>query len=71
MEMQSVTSTDISEIGYDYDSATLRIIFLKGGTCYEYYSVPEEVYNGLINAPSIGQYFNMNVKKAGYTFAKC
>ena len=69
--MQSVTSTNISEIGYDYESATLRIIFLKGGMCYEYYSVPEEVYTGLMNASSIGQYFDSNIRKAGYSYTKC
>lgn len=70
MEMQPVNSTDVSEIGYDYDTATLRVRFLKGGTLYEYYSVPEEIYIGLINAPSIGQYLNIYIKKGGYAYAK-
>jgi hypothetical protein len=70
MEMQAVTSTDVSEIGYDYESATLRIRFLKGGILYDYYNVPEEIYLGLMNAPSIGQYLNVYIKKGGYPYAK-
>jgi hypothetical protein len=70
MEMQAVSSSDVSEIGYDLETATLRIRFLKGSRLYDYYGVPEEIYLGLMNAPSIGQYLNVNIKKGGYPYAQ-
>jgi hypothetical protein len=48
--------------------ATLRIEFLKGGT-YDYYQVPSELYEGIMSAGSKGQYLNMYIKKAGYTYS--
>jgi len=70
MEMQVVSSSDVSAIGYDSDTATLRVTFIKAGSTYDYYGVPEEVYQGLMSAPSIGQYLNVYVKKGGYSYAK-
>jgi hypothetical protein len=69
MEMQSVTSSNLAAIGYDQDSATVRIEFLKSGM-YEYYGVPLEIYEGLACAASKGTYFAQFIKKGGYSFAK-
>lgn len=69
MEMQSVDSSNLAAVGYDLDSATLRIQFLKSGS-YDYYGVPMDVHEGLINAGSKGQYFDQFIKKGGYSFAK-
>ena len=68
MEMTPVDSTNISSIGYDYKMGTLRIEFLKGGT-YDYFGVPPELYEGIMSAGSKGQYLDLYVKKAGYTYA--
>jgi hypothetical protein len=69
MEMQSVNSSNLSAVGYDYDTATLRVEFIKGGL-YEYYGVPVDIYEGLINASSKGGYFDQFIKKAGYSYTK-
>ncbi|MGF2411578.1 KTSC domain-containing protein [Ferruginibacter sp.] len=69
MEMQSVSSSNLAAVGYDYDTATLRIEFLKSGL-YEYYGVPADVYDGLFGASSKGTYFDQFIKKGGYTFSK-
>jgi len=69
MEMISVSSSNLSAIGYDYDSATLRIQFLNGGI-YDYQGVSSDVYEGLVGAGSKGQYFDQFIKKGGYPFAK-
>ena len=69
MEMIPVSSTDLASIGYDIDTATLRVEFLKGGY-YEYYAVPNEIFEGLLSASSKGKYFNEFIKKGGYSFAK-
>ena len=70
MEMQPVSSSNLAAVGYDYDTATLRIEFIKSG-CYDYFGVPSDVYEGLLIASSKGIYFDQFIKKAGYSYAKC
>jgi len=67
MQYHPVSSTSLSEVAYDAASSTLGVRFKNGGE-YEYYGVPESVYRGLINASSVGSYFDANVKKAKYRF---
>lgn len=69
MEMYSVNSSNIEAIGYDAESATLRIQYLRGGT-YDFQGVPLEVYNDFFNAPSKGTYFNEYIKKGGYPYSR-
>ncbi|MFC0772667.1 KTSC domain-containing protein [Terrimonas alba] len=69
MEMIPVSSSNLSAVGYDYDTSTLRIEFLKSGT-YIYQGVPAEVYEGLLAAGSKGQYFDQFIKKGGYPYFK-
>lgn len=69
MEMQSVSSTDLAAVGYSYESAVLRVEFVKGGF-YDYHGVPYDIYVGLMNAGSKGQYFNHFIKKGGYACTK-
>ena len=61
MKRQLVTSSNISSIGYDTASSALEVEF-KGGAIYQYYNVPENLYSGLINASSIGNYMNTKIK---------
>jgi hypothetical protein len=69
MEMIPVTSSNLAAVGYDYETSTLRIQFLKSGT-YDYHGVPSEVYEGLIGAASKGSYFDQFIKKGGYSYSK-
>ena len=69
MEMIPVNSRNIASVGYDAESATLRVQFLKGSS-YDYQGVPMEVYEGLLAAASKGDYFNNVIRKGGYPFAK-
>jgi hypothetical protein len=65
MERIPVQSSNVASIGYDLDSSTLEVEFLKG-SIYQYFGVPESIYAGLINAPSKGTYLDQFIKKAGY-----
>jgi hypothetical protein len=47
----------------------LEIEFNSGGI-YQYYGVPQEIYEGLMNAGSQGIYFHQNIKMAGYPYSK-
>jgi hypothetical protein len=69
MKRQTVDSSNLASVGYDVNSNTLEIEFNNGGV-YQYLNVPESVHKGLMNASSHGQYFDRNIKKAGYKFRK-
>ncbi|MDA9499550.1 KTSC domain containing protein [Bradyrhizobium sp. CCBAU 11357] len=63
MERQAVASSHIASIGYSPGSEILEVEF-RNGTIYEYYNVPEVIYEQLMNASSIGQFFNANIRNA-------
>lgn len=69
MERQSVESSNLASVGYDAENEILEIEFNHGGV-YQYFDVPENVYEELKSAGSHGQYFDRNIKKAGYEFQK-
>lgn len=68
MNRQPVTSSNIASIGYDADSQTLEVEFLNGGV-YQYFDVPQHIYDGIMNADSHGQYLAQNIKGA-YRYSK-
>ena len=77
MDLISVKSSNISQVGYDENYkltinsrplAILRVVFTSGFV-YDYYNVPKDVYEALINAESIGKYFHANIKN-DYEFEK-
>jgi len=68
MNRQSVSSSNIASIGYDANSQTLEIEFLNGGV-YQYFDVPQYVYDGLMSASSHGQYLAHNIKGT-YRYSK-
>lgn len=61
MERKSVSSSNITSIGYDLDSETLEIEFHNGGV-YQYFDVPKGVYDELMDAGSHGSYLASNIK---------
>ncbi|UII19390.1 KTSC domain-containing protein [Fulvivirga ligni] len=61
MEMIFVESSAMEAIGYDSNSAVLRIQFTD--SVYEYYDVPQYVYDELLSADSKGAYANKNIYK--------
>jgi hypothetical protein len=62
MEMIPVSSSNIAAIGYEETQNTLVIEF-NNGRAYEYYSVPQYVFDEFLNAGSKGQYANLNIYK--------
>ena len=61
MERVPVNSSNIAEIGYDEDSQTLEVLF-RNDRVYQYFSVPGQVADELMNAGSHGQYLNQHIK---------
>jgi len=68
MIRKSVSSSNIRSIGYDSKSQTLEIEFHSGGI-YQYFNVPESIYNALMSASSHGSYFARHIKDR-YRWAK-
>lgn len=67
MERYSVASSNIASIGYDAPSQILEVEFLSG-TIYQYYGVPENMYEQLMQESSKGRFLNTYIKNAyGYS----
>jgi len=69
MDRIPVQSRNLAAVGYDSSTLMLEIEFNSGGI-YQYYGVPQEIYEGLMNAGSQGTYFHQNIKMAGYSYSK-
>lgn len=63
MERTPVSSSNIAEIGYESATMTLEIAFLNG-TVYQYFDVPESVYQAFMGPGSKGKYFHANIKNS-------
>ncbi len=69
MERISVSSNNVASIGYDPSNSTLEVEFLNGNL-YEYYNIPESVYQDFLDAPSKGTFLNQVIKRGGYSYSK-
>ncbi len=56
-----VESTTLATVAYDADHEFLQIEF-RDRTIYRYFSVPADVHEALLRAPSKGGYFNQNIR---------
>lgn len=61
MNRVSVSSSDLSSVGYNPEQHILEIEFNSGGI-YQYFNVPSSEHDGLMGAVSHGQYFNAHIK---------
>lgn len=61
MERTAVDSRAIAEIGYDANTETLEVLFCNGRT-YQYYNFPAFMHQRLMEATSLGEFFNAEVK---------
>ena len=64
MNRTPVRSSNIASVGYE--NGTLEIEFVDGGV-YQYFNVPEPVYQGLMSATSKGRYFHDHIKDSYQT----
>lgn len=63
MEREPVNSSNVASIGYDPGSETLEVEFKNTGV-YQYLNVPQFMWERLMQADSIGRFFNAEVKNA-------
>jgi len=65
MIVTPVESSTLAAIGYDNDCEQLRLEF-RNDAAYQYFSVPVAVYQGLLQAPSKGGFFNRVIRGRFY-----
>ena len=63
MKREPVESTAIKSIGYNEDKKLLEIEILETGRIYKYFDVPLEEYLDLLDAKSLGEYYNRVIKE--------
>lgn len=63
MEREMVDSSTVLSIGYEPTSSTLEVEFKNGGV-YQYYNVPESIYQQLMASDSKGKFMNAYIKPA-------
>jgi hypothetical protein len=61
-------SSNIVRFGYDGENSVLRVEFTSGGT-YDYFDVPQQVFEGMKSASSKGQYLAQQIK-GNYRYAR-
>jgi hypothetical protein len=68
MDRLPIVSSNIKEAGFDTATNTLEIAFADG-RIYQYFDVPENVFQELRNSASAGQYFHQSIRGT-YRFAR-
>jgi hypothetical protein len=64
-----INSQCVENLDYSYENDTLTVHFHERGT-YEYYHVPLPVFVDFSEAASKGQYFNLYIRNAGYSYSR-
>ena len=63
-----VASTNLQSVGYDERSQTLEVQFVNGRV-YQYYGVPANMHEQLMQAASKGRFFNAHISRS-YPFSR-
>lgn len=58
-----MTSSNVASVGYDASTLTLEVEFTSG-SIYQYFDVPETVYQEFISSESVGAYLNQHIKNS-------
>ncbi len=61
MKRKFLESSTLASVGYDAKNQILEIEFNHGGV-YQYFDVPKDVYDELMEADSHGKYFVHNIR---------
>ncbi|RVU43161.1 KTSC domain-containing protein [Lujinxingia sediminis] len=68
MEREFVHSSNVVSVGYSESEMILEVEF-HGGSVYQYYGVPEFVYEEMMTAPSKGKFLAAQIKNQ-YAFSR-
>lgn len=62
MEWHTVSSSNVAAVGYNPGREVMGVTFLSGSE-YNYFGVPEDIYEAVRDAPSVGKALNALVKR--------
>lgn len=62
MTRTALESSLLKSAGYEVDTKTLEIEFLKGGNVYQYHGVSPETFRSFMEAESQGKFFLTRIK---------
>lgn len=65
----AVNSSQIKSMGYDLQHQVMSVCF-QGGGIYDYENVPPDLYNKLLQSPSIGSAFHKLIKASTFRYSK-
>jgi KTSC domain len=68
VERTPVVSSNIASVGYDPATYILEVEFANGHI-YQYYDVPQAVFEELMGSASLGAYLNGQIRKQ-YRYAR-
>lgn len=68
MKRETVNSSNLASVGYDEENEILEIEFNHGGV-YQYFDVPKDEYEALMNVDSLGSYLYHNIRDV-YDYSK-
>ena len=60
--MPYVQSAALEQVSYDEATHVLRAQFRQSGRTYLYYDVPQDLYDRLLFADSLGAFFNAHIR---------
>lgn len=63
MDRIFVQSSNVTAVGFDEATETLEVEF-SGGSIYQYYNVPQHLYELFMQAASKGQFLNVYIKNS-------
>lgn len=63
MQRDAVSSSNLASVGYDPATCTLEVEF-NSGRVYQYFDVPEHIYQELMSAGSVGSYFSRSIRNS-------
>jgi len=63
-------SSQVSGFGYDPSTQVLTVSFVSTGTTYDYFGVPQNVFDEMVAAESTGSYFIRNIKRGPYRYQR-
>ena len=61
MDRRTIGSSLLTSVGYDAEQQALELEF-RNGRIYRYFGVPELVHRRLLHAPSLGEFFNAEIR---------
>ena len=63
MQHYSVSSSNLKSVGYSAEYQTLEIEFVNGAI-YQYYNIPKNIYEELMQASSKGKFVHQQIRNA-------